>query len=229
MVSGHDPRRVDKTRVVVIGTNPQVESDNWGIEGIELEFVPTVGAAIGEVRRQPPDAAIIFGSNASAAEMCTMLRQLGDFVIGVLPESLTEDVAIRCLEGGADFALPHPVGPTEVVARLRAAMRRNARTPSVVETGNVRIDFGRHEITRSGVPVAMTRTEFRLLSALAARIGEIVPAPDLLRSTWGDDFVNEVHYVRLYIGYLRSKLEDDPSHPKLILTRRLEGYQLAVL
>jgi DNA-binding winged helix-turn-helix (wHTH) protein len=78
-------------------------------------------------------------------------------------------------------------------------------------------------VTRNGTPVPITRTEFRVLAALAARLGEAVPAADLLRAAWGDEFVSEVHYVRLYIGYLRSKLEDDPSHPRLIVTHRLQG------
>jgi two-component system KDP operon response regulator KdpE len=214
-------------RVALIGANAEHEADRWASEEIELELSSTIGDAVRKVRERPPDAAIIYASNALAAEWCTVLRQLGDFAIGVLPESLTEETAIGCLEAGADFALTQPVPPAEVIARIRAAVRRNVTTPVVVETGTIRIDLTGHVVTRNGTLVPMTRTEFRVLAALAARLGEVVPAADLLRAAWGDEFVSEVHYVRLYVGYLRSKLEDDPSHPRLIVTHRLQGYRLS--
>jgi DNA-binding response OmpR family regulator len=216
-------------RVVLIGESAAQSAVEWSGVDAAVESVPTVSEAVRRIRNAPPDGAVVFASNALAAEMCAVLRQLGHFAIGVVPESLTENVAIDCLERGADFALTSPVTPAEMIARLHGAVRRNAPEAEVIVTGDISIDLGRHEVTRNGTPVAMTRTEFRVLAALASRIGQVVSTTELLQTIWGEEFVRELHYVRLYIGYLRNKLEEDPSHPRLIVTHRLEGYQLTQL
>lgn len=221
-------RSSERMRMVLIGVPGHDMAAEWDKLGVDVEIAPTLGEAVRALRDRPPDAALILANNASAAQMCAVVSELGHFAVGVLPEPLSEGVAIECLESGADFALTSPVPVPEMVARIRAAARRNAGTPNVVRSGNVTINLGRYEVTRDGAVVAMSRTEFRLLAELAIRSGEIVPVSELLRAVWGEQFIDEVHYVRLYIGYLRSKLEEDPAHPTLIVTRRGEGYQLVL-
>jgi len=118
-----------------------------------------------------------------------------------------------------------------LLARVEALLRRyrmngNGSKPRVVEVGELRIDLGRHEVRAADRPVELTPIEFRLLAALAERPGQVVPQAELLTRVWGSDFASERLYLKLYIRYLRRKLEADPSNPRYILTRRGVGYFL---
>lgn len=140
----------------------------------------------------------------------------------------------RCLEAGADDYC-RPRCPTEELdLRLRAIFQRINADPgrradigrAIVRVGDLEIDPGRQEVRKRGARVALSPTEFRLLSTLAERAGEIVPARALIARVWGTQYANESHYLRLYIRYLRQKLEDNPSEPRYIVNRWGSGYAL---
>jgi len=125
-----------------------------------------------------------------------------------------------------------PLG--EVVARVRATLRRTGsrhqeEERAVIRTGAIEIDRTSRIVTKNGMPVQLSRTEYRLLDALALRIGQVAPHRLLLSNVWGGAFVDGSHYLRMYMGYLRQKLEDDPRHPRYLRNEWGLGYRLALL
>jgi two-component system KDP operon response regulator KdpE len=99
----------------------------------------------------------------------------------------------------------------------------------MVQTGDLVIDREAKLVSKAGEQVSLTRTEYRLLDALAARVGQMAPHRFLLSTVWGDAFVDDTHYLRVYVGYLRQKLEDDPKHPQYLINEWGMGYRLAAL
>ena len=195
---------------------------------LDVRAAPGISEAVHEILGDPPDAVVLLGDEAQAAEQVAVLRALGRFPIAVVPRLLSERTVVACLDQGADMALTQPIPGHELIARLRTALRRSRATSQPLETGRLRVDLDRGGVMLNGEPVNLTPTEFRLLSVLAERAGQVVAAEDLLRAVWGEDYVNDLHYVRLYIGYLRAKLEEDPTRPQLIVTHRSLGYRLAI-
>ena len=168
-------------------------------------------------------------------ELIRVLRAACDVPILVLASGATPKMTASALDTGADDVLDKPCSGPVLVARLRAAIRRydrqvNDREPGpVVRTGALAIDRETRTVTRHGEPVRLTRTEYRLLEALASHVGQVAPHRLLLSVVWGDAYVDETHYLRVYMGYLRSKLEDDPCAPRYLLNEWGTGYRLAQL
>lgn len=141
---------------------------------------------------------------------------------------------LRCFEAGADtYARPN-CHTEEIDLRLRAAFRRsatrsNGEHPSektVLNIGEIEIDMAGQVVRKRGAVVPLSPTEFRLLMTLAERPGEVVPSKALIARVWGNQYASETHYLRLYVRYLRQKLEDDPGHPVYIVNRWGSGYAL---
>src|SRR5262249_47985462 len=139
------------------------------------------------------------------------------------------------LEAGADDVMPNRVAGEELLARIRATSRRATRevTPTpdqgLVRTGDLMIDRTKRLVTKAGRNVALSQTEYRLLDALASHVGRVAPHRFLLSTVWGDAFVDDTHYLRMYVGYLRAKLEDDPGQPTYLRNEWGTGYRLALL
>ncbi|MGI8926862.1 MAG: winged helix-turn-helix domain-containing protein [Tepidiformaceae bacterium] len=140
----------------------------------------------------------------------------------------------RCFDAGADDYC-RPRCPTEEIdLRLRAIFRRSSASasghphirPPIVKVGDIEIDHAGQRVRKAGIIVPLSPTEFRLLATLAERPGEVVPARALIARVWGNEYANETHYLRLYVRYLRQKLEDDPSRPRYIVNRWGAGYAL---
>jgi two-component system KDP operon response regulator KdpE len=162
------------------------------------------------------------------------LRQWSRAAVIVLSARTLESEKVRALDAGADDYLTKPFGVAELLARARSAMRRQRQAPaaqaddSVVRFGTVAVDLQAHTVTRDGGGVRLAPTEYKLLAALARNAGRVVSNPQLLREVWGQQSANSPHYLRIYMGHLRRKLEDDPAQPRYLITETGVGYRLAI-
>jgi two-component system KDP operon response regulator KdpE len=153
-----------------------------------------------------------------------------DVPIIVLTARDAEQDRVRGLELGADDYVTKPFSQKELVARMDAVLRRyragtEATRASELVRGPLRVDFAQRRVTLRGQHVALTPTEYNLLFQLVTNPGRVMTHRELLKSVWGDEYREEVHYLKVYVGRLRTKLERDPGTPELILTARGVGYQ----
>jgi DNA-binding response OmpR family regulator len=164
-------------------------------------------------------------------EVLKMIREISSVPVIMLTAKGEEDDRVRGLELGADDYITKPFSPRELVSRVRAVLRRTeAASPAsrseVIEVDDrLKIDFSRREVWVNGELVKLRPTEYRLLYHLVQNAGWVVTYDQLLSKVWGYEYRDESHYVRLYINYLRQKLEEDPATPKYILTERGIGYR----
>ena len=158
------------------------------------------------------------------------LREVSNVPVLMLTAAAQERDKVRGLRGGADDYITKPFSGEEFLARVEAALRRASAPPeisenSVYQDSEVTIDYPKHEVAVRGQPVELTPTEFRLLGTLTENAGRVLSQDQLLDRVWGQDYVESADVVRLYIGYLRRKIERDSSNPKLIETSRGFGYR----
>ncbi|MDD3328529.1 MAG: two-component system response regulator KdpE [Zoogloea sp.] len=147
----------------------------------------------------------------------------------VLSARSTEHDKIGVLDAGADDYLTKPFSVGELLARVRALLRRGRSHPeaeaAVVCFGDVEVDFSRRQVTRSGVRIKLTPIEYRLLATLITHAGKVMTHRHLLREVWGPAYSDSSHYLRIYVGHLRHKLEADPAQPQHFLTETGVGYR----
>lgn len=159
------------------------------------------------------------------------LREQGDEIpVIIITASYELEKRIRGLELGADDYITKPFSPRELISRIKAVLRRTESASGsmhgLIEVDeHLKIDFDRREVWLDGKLVKLRPTEYRLLYHLVQNAGWVVSHEQLLTKVWGYEYRDEPHYVRLYINYLRKKLEKDPSNPKYILTERGVGYR----
>ena len=157
------------------------------------------------------------------------LRAWSDVPILVLSARTHENDKIQALDVGADDYLTKPFGVGELRARARALLRRRSRdgesASPLVSFGAVRVDLARRVVTRAGAPVHLTPIEYRLLCVMLANAGKVMTQRHLLREVWGPASVEQAHYLRVYVGHLRQKLENDPTQPDHLLTETGVGYR----
>ena len=159
-----------------------------------------------------------------------MVREIGSIPVIMLTAKGEEDDKIKGLELGADDYVTKPFSPRELTSRIRAVLRRGdfsrgEESGKIVVDDRLTIDFDRHEVWVEGELVKLRPTEYRLLYHLVQNAGWVLTHDQILNKVWGYEYENEPHYVRLYINYLRKKLEADPSDPQYILTERGIGYR----
>ena len=157
------------------------------------------------------------------------LRAWSSVPVIVLSARSAETDKIAALDAGADDYLAKPFGVGELLARVRALLRRHLQmaeggTP-MVEFGDVRLDLARRTVERSGQALHLTPIEYRLLTFLAANAGKVLTHRQLLKEVWGPSYVDSSHYLRVYVGHLRQKLEIDPAQPRHLLTETGVGYR----
>jgi len=162
--------------------------------------------------------------------LAALRRERGTPVL-VISAREAEGGKIRLLDAGADDYLVKPFGIGELLARMRVAMRHRGTSvaPAVTryEVSRLTVDLGLHEVRVGGTAVHLTPTEFKLLARLVRSAGQVVTHRQLLSDVWGSDYTDHTHYLRLYMGQLRAKLEADPTDPQLLLTEPGIGYRLA--
>jgi two-component system KDP operon response regulator KdpE len=158
------------------------------------------------------------------------VRKWSSVPIIVLSARVNESDKIKALDAGADDYLGKPFGVGELLARVRSTVRRHRRSPTdeqeSIQFGDVKLDMKAHLVTKGSQMVHLTPTEYRLLTVLATNAGRVVTNPQLLREVWGPSHSESSHYLRIYMGHLRQKLEDDPAQPKYLLTETAVGYRL---
>ena len=158
------------------------------------------------------------------------IRKWSTVPIIVLSARVQESEKIRALDVGADDYLTKPFGVGELQARVRATLRRQRQpdvdAAGVVQFGDVTVNLKDRRVSKDGANVHMTPTEYRLLALMVANAGRVVSNPQLLRTVWGPAHVENGHYLRIYMGHLRHKLENDPAQPRFLLTETGVGYRL---
>ena len=162
-------------------------------------------------------------------QLLSQLRTWSNMPVLVLSARSDEKDKVAALDGGADDYLTKPFGVAELLARVRALLRRSLRAadgPSTVCFGEVEVDLATRNVTRGGTPVHLTPIEFRLLTVLIRGAGKVLTHRELLMGVWGPHHVEHSHYLRVYMAGLRRKLERDPALPVHILTESGVGYRL---
>ena len=200
--------------------------------GYEVELAYDGAQALEKVRESCPDLVIldVMLPGLNGFETLEELRRVSNVPLIMLTSVAEEEEKVRAFRLGADDYLAKPFNQNELVARVQAVLRRSEQPAHLPRTliepdEDLAIDFDRAEVTRRGQPIHLTATEYRLLYHLASNPGRLMSAEILLAKVWGYDYRDEGHYVRLYISYLRQKLEPDPGHPKYILTMPGLGYK----
>jgi two-component system KDP operon response regulator KdpE len=188
--------------------------------------------AINKVRSNLPDLVLldIMMPDIDGFEVLRIIREVSTIPVIMLTAKGEEDDRVRGLELGADDYITKPFSPRELVSRVKAVLRRtetaSGSTHGVIEVdSHLKLDFDRREVWVNDELVQLRPTEYRLLYHLVQNAGWVISHDQLLAKVWGYEYRDEPHYVRLYINYLRKKLEEDPSNPRYILTERGVGYR----
>ncbi|MFC3940165.1 DNA-binding response regulator [Pseudomonas gingeri NCPPB 3146 = LMG 5327] len=192
-------------------------------------------ALIDAASRQPDLVIVDLGlPDGDGKDLISELRGWMSVPILVLSARDREDEKVAALDAGADDYLVKPFGVPELLARIRAQLRRQVQTgtaalSSKVRFGEVEVDLATHEVRRGNESVHLTPIEFRLLSALIRGQGRVLTHRQLLLDVWGLDYVDRAHYLRVHMAHLRQKLEADPAQPQYLITELQVGYRLVGL
>ena len=222
-------------RVLVVDDEPQIRRAlrvALGGHGYVVEIAEDGEEALVAIASHVPDVIVLdlMMPGTDGLEVVKQTRQWSNVPIIVLSARGDERDKVTALDLGADDYLTKPFGVDELTARLRSLLRRAAGpAESIRSFGSVVIDHARHIVTRDGREVHLTPTEYDLLSALAKDAGKVLTHRQLLMRVWGDYAAENVQQLRVYINYLRRKLEVDPANPKLIVTEPGVGYRLKTL
>lgn len=189
--------------------------------------------AVNELRTKMPDVVLldVMMPDIDGFEVLQLIRETSTVPVIMLTAKGEEDDRVRGLELGADDYVTKPFSPRELVSRVRAVLRRTEMANASGESGvinvdeHLKIDFGRREVKLDGELVKLRPTEYRLLYHLVQNAGWVLTYDQILAKVWGYEYRDEPHYVRLYVNYLRQKLEKDPANPVYILTERGVGYR----
>ena len=223
--------------VIVIEDEPKIRRFvrmSLEAEGCQVFEADTVKRGLIEAGTRKPDIVVLdLGlPDADGVDFIRDLRSWSDIPVIVLSARTAESDKVAALDAGADDYLVKPFGTAELLARVRAQLRRQARTggdgQSVAEFGKMRVDFSRRTVEREGKPLHLTPIEYRLLAYLIANADSVLTHRQLLRHVWGPAHADDSHYVRVYMGHLRRKIEDDPSQPRHVLTEAGVGYRFVV-
>ena len=199
-------------------------------EGCRVFEAGTLASGLVEAGERKPDLIMLdLGlPDGNGVDFIRDLRGWSDVPILVLSARSNEKDKVQALDAGADDYLTKPFGVAELRARARALLRRQNRTEDaspLFEFGEVRVDLSRRVVTRNGEPVRLTPIEYRLLCVLLASAGKVLTQRHLLREVWGPSSVESTHYLRIYVGHLRHKLEIDPAQPRHFQTETGVGYR----
>ena len=227
-------------RVLVVDDEPEITRALRSIltaHGYDPVLASTGEEGLDQLARRHPDLILLDLAlpGLDGLDFCRTVRQelQLDVPIIVLSAHEEEEQKVKAFDLGADDYVTKPFGVAELLARMRAALRRagGARPAgeAVAEHGEIRIDLERHEVSVAGEPVHLTPKEYDMLVYLVKNVGKLITHRALLRAVWGPEYEDARPYLHVFVGQLRRKLESDPSHPRYILTEPGVGYRLADL
>jgi two-component system KDP operon response regulator KdpE len=222
------------TKVLVIDDEPHILRAlriNLSVRGYEVITATTGAGALRAAAENRPEVVVLdLGlPDISGIEVLAGLRVWLAAPVIVLSARTDSSDKVEALDAGADDYVTKPFGMDEFLARLRAAVRRNTTTSEVdqpvLETASFTVDLAAKKVTKHGAEVHLTPTEWGMLEMLVRNRGKLIGREALLKEVWGPTYATETHYLRVYLAQLRRKLEDDPSHPKHLLTEAGMGYR----
>jgi len=223
----------DGQRILVVDDEPQIVRALKVIlrgAGYSTEQAESKEEALNAVSVHPPDAMVLdlVLPDGSGVDVCTEVRSWTSLPIIVLSAVGDEREKVRALDAGADDYITKPFGTDELLARLRAALRRVSEDGGepTVDLGDLVIDLAARTVARNGEGVHLTPIEFNLLRVLALHRGKLVTHRQLLHEVWGPGYEEETHYLRVHVAHIRSKIESEPSRPRHLITEPGIGYRL---
>ena len=223
----------DAARILVVDDEPQILRGLKVIlrnAGFDVSTAETKQEALDAMAVHRPDAMVLdlVLPDGSGVDVCTEVRRWSELPILVLSAVGDEREKVRALDAGADDYVTKPFGTDELLARLRALLRRTAEggEEPLVSADGVEIDLAARKVARDGEEIHLTPIEFDLLRVLALHQGKLVTHRKLLHDVWGPGYENETHYLRVHIAHIRSKIEADPSDPRCLITEPGVGYRL---
>ena len=221
-----------KQRVLVVDDEPQflrALSTNLRGAGYDVDTAATAAAALAAAPLRPPDAVILdlLLPDGSGRDVCRELRTWTQAPIILVSAVGDDDEKIAALDAGADDYVTKPFAIGELLARLRAVLRRSGSPEQpVVDVGPIRVDLEKSSVTLNGELVHLTPHEFKILRLLALNEGKLLTHRAILRDVWGPSYGDESNYLHVYVSQLRRKLEPDPARPRFLVTEPGAGYRL---
>jgi two-component system KDP operon response regulator KdpE len=219
-------------RILVVDDEPQIlralETTLRGA-GYDVDAAPDGESALAQAAARPPDAVIldVVLPGKSGVEVCRELREWTRVPVLMLSAVGEEREKVRALDAGADDYVTKPFGIDELLARLRASLRRvGPPTGPVLEVGELQLDLEKKAVFRAGEPLQLTPHEYGLLRLFVENVGRLLTHRTILREVWGPAYQAESHYIHVYVSQLRRKIEADPTRPRHLLTEPGAGYRL---
>jgi two-component system KDP operon response regulator KdpE len=221
-----------RARVLVVDDEPQIrralETTLRGA-GYVVEAAATAGEALTRAAARPPDAVILdlVLPDGSGVDVCRDLRSWTQAPVVVLSVVSDEREKVAALDAGADDYVTKPFGVDELLARLRAALRRaGPGLEPLIEVGELVVDLEKRRVLLRGEPLQLTPHELELMCLFAQNEGKLLTHAMILREVWGPAYQTESHYLHVYVSQLRRKIEADPARPRYLLTEPGAGYRL---
>ncbi len=224
-----------RKKILVVDDEKRIVSiirRNLEVDGFDVVEAYNGAQAIDKFRTSLPDLVVldVMMPDMDGFTVLETIREISSTPVIMLTAKGEEEDRVRGLELGADDYVPKPWSSRELTSRIKAVLRRvnsndDGETGKIVVDDRLTIDFDRHEVWVEGKQVKLRPTEYRLLYHLVKNAGWVLTHDQILTRVWGYEYQDEPHYVRLYINYLRKKLEKDPANPQYILTERGVGYR----
>ncbi|MBZ5686966.1 MAG: response regulator transcription factor [Acidobacteriia bacterium] len=220
-------------RIVVVDDQPKIRRfmrATLVAEGYEVDEAKTGEEALESVRELRPDLVVLDMNmpGMGGLEACRAIRRDSNIAIIMLTVRNAEEDKVAALDAGADDFVTKPFSTPELMARIRAALRRvpsAQSSPNKIRAGEILIDFDARTVSREGESVHLTPKELDLLRYLTQRANQVLSHRELLQAVWGPDYGDQVDYLRVFVKNLRKKIEADPEHPQYITTEPWVGYR----